>query len=65
MRPWTDVVAAKCAERQAHIDAYSQRLSDKDVHARISQIDSVGSLTNLYEQGQVSVEDVIELYIDR
>jgi hypothetical protein len=64
-RPWTEIAAAKCAERSARINDHSQRQVDSDAEARIAEIVDVGQLTDLLQAGNVSAEDIAVAYIKR
>lgn len=63
-RPWTEVAAAKCAEREAHIKNHSRRIGSS-AHAQITQIDDVAALTDLLEKSSISAEDVVVAYIEK
>ncbi|EXJ83636.1 hypothetical protein A1O1_07260 [Capronia coronata CBS 617.96] len=64
-RPWTEVAAAKRAEREAHLKNHSRCRIDPSAHAQITQIDNVAALTDLLEKGSISAEDVVVAYIDK
>jgi hypothetical protein len=64
-RPWTEVAAAKCAEREAHIKNHSRSRTGPSAYAQVTQIDNVAALTDLLEKGLISAEDVVVAHIEK
>ncbi|KLU89838.1 hypothetical protein MAPG_08807 [Magnaporthiopsis poae ATCC 64411] len=61
-KPWADVVAAKRAIRDEHVQKHSHADSDANLAADVVDIET---LTGLLESGKVSAEQLIRAYIAR
>lgn len=60
---WTEVVAAKRAIRDKHIEEHRSTSVNSSPAAKITKISDIDSLTRLIESGDVSAEDVVKAYI--
>lgn len=60
---WTEVVAAKRAIRDRHIEEHRSMSMNSSPTAKITKVSDIDSLTRLIESGDVSAEDVVKAYI--
>jgi hypothetical protein len=60
---WTDVVAAKRAIRNEHIERHRSTFANSPLAAKILDIADIDSLIQLLEGGEASAEDVVKAYI--
>lgn len=59
---WTDVVAAKRATRSELVKKHLARPRSPPA-ADTTNVDNIGALTQLLEKGEMSAEEVVNMYI--
>lgn len=64
-KPWTEIVAAKRAIRDARIQKYQPENRASDLDILVSEDYNAQELTDMLENGQVTAEELIRAYIIR
>lgn len=62
---WTEAVAAKRATRDEHIDKHHNKRQYSNSIVKVTEVDDIGTLQELFNSGEISTEAVVNAYIDK